>query len=97
LVGEAGKHGWHNNLEILGKLLCEGLVTSGFAFEKTWVSSAVGTHRTESDRGSSQTYQASIPCMRLMNGISILVTELIKNSFDLGVVLGGDTFTNQTL
>lgn len=35
--------------------------------------------------------------MRLMNSISILVTELIKNSFDLGVVLGGDMFTDQAL
>ena len=44
------------------------------------------TYRAKSNSGGGQTYQASISCMRLMNGICIVVTKLVEDGLDPLVV-----------
>jgi len=55
------------------------------------------TYRTESDGCGSQAYQASVACMRLMDGISEVVAELVKHGFDSGIILGMDKFADNAL
>lgn len=55
------------------------------------------THGAEGNSGSSKAYQASIPCMRLMDGICIVVAELVENGIDPLPVLGGDQVANHAL
>lgn len=45
------------------------------------------TYRSQGDGGCSQAYEAAISCMRLMDGISELVAELVEDSLDPGIVL----------
>ena len=55
------------------------------------------TYRAESDGCGSQAYQASVACMRLMDGISEVVAELVKHGFDSGIILGMDKFADNAL
>lgn len=48
------------------------------------------TYRSKSNSRGSQTYQATVSGMRLMNSICIIVTKLVDDGFNLGVVLSGD-------
>lgn len=48
------------------------------------------TYRSKSNSRGSQTYQATVSGMRLMNSICIIVTKLIDDGFNLGVFLSGD-------
>ena len=54
------------------------------ASRKTW------TYRAKSNGGGGQSYQSSVPCMRLVDGIGEVITELVENGLDPGVVLLGD-------
>jgi hypothetical protein len=55
------------------------------------------TYRTKSNGGGGQAYQASVSCMRLVDGIGEIITELVENSLDPGVVLAGDELADDTL
>lgn len=55
------------------------------------------TYRTKSDGSSSQSYQASVPRMRLVDGISKVVAKLIEDGLDTGIVLLGDKVANEAL
>ncbi len=48
------------------------------------------TYRAKSNGGSGQAYQASVPCMRVVDGIGKVIAELVDDGLDPGVVLLGD-------
>jgi hypothetical protein len=47
------------------------------------------THRSKSNSRGSQTYQATVSGMWLMDSICIVVTKLLEDGLNLGVVLSG--------
>jgi len=55
------------------------------------------TYRTKSDGSSSQSYQAPVPRMRLVDGIGKVVTKLIEDGLDPGIVLLGDKVADEAL
>lgn len=55
------------------------------------------TYRAKGNSSSGQAYQASIASVRLVNGIGKLITELIENGLNLGVVLCGNHFSDDAL
>jgi hypothetical protein len=55
------------------------------------------TYRTKGNSGSSQPYQPAVPRMRLMNGIGKLVTKLVEDCLDPGIVIFGDELANDAL
>jgi len=48
------------------------------------------THRSKSNSRGSQTYQATVSGMRLMDSICIIVAQLVNDGFDLCVILHDD-------
>ena len=56
-----------------------------------------GTYRAKGNGGGGQAYQTSVSCMRLVDGISKIIAELIEDSLDPGVVLVGDELADDTL
>jgi hypothetical protein len=53
------------------------------------------TNGAQGDGGSSETNQSSIPSMRLMYRISILMAKLLNNLSNLFIFFGGNRFTDQ--
>lgn len=45
------------------------------------------THRTKSNGGGGKTNEATIPGVRLMNSISIVIAKLLKNIVNFLIVL----------
>lgn len=54
------------------------------------------TYRAQSDGGSGQTNETSIASMGLMDGIGILVAELVKYSLDPRVVFCGSKLADDS-
>jgi hypothetical protein len=48
------------------------------------------THRSKSNSRGSQTYQATVSGMRLMDSICIVIAELVDDGLDLSIVLRDD-------
>ncbi len=55
------------------------------------------THRAEGNSSGSQAYKTTVSCMRLMNGICILIAELVKDGLNSGIVLGGNKLADHAL
>ena len=48
------------------------------------------THRSKSNSRGSQTYQATVSGMRLMNSICIVIAKLVDDGLDLCIILRDD-------
>ena len=64
---------------------------TGSMSKTTWMlTKGVSTHRSKSNSRGSQTYQATVSRMRLMDSVRIVVAKLIDDGSDPGVVLRSD-------
>lgn len=55
------------------------------------------SHRSQRDRGGRQTNQTSVPRMRLVHGVGIVVTELLDDLCDFFVFSSENGISNDFL